>query len=139
MSELMLSGGCFCGKVTFNVHGTPNASYFCHCQQCRKLTGSAHASNMQIKPDAVDFTQGKDWINEFSCPTGRAFSNAFCRNCGSGLPFMGKSGEWMYVPIGSLDNPPVDLIDYNIFWDDKANWYEAGIKAKRCSQFPSEE
>ena len=49
---------------------------------------------------------------------------------------MGKSGEWMYVPIGSLDNPPCDLIDYNIFWDDKANWYEAGVAAKRCAEFP---
>lgn len=139
MTELTLTGGCYCGAVRFEVKGSPKASYFCHCQQCRKLTGSAHASNMQISPEAVSFTSGISSITQFQCPTGRAFSNAFCKQCGSGVPFKGKSGDWMFVPIGSLDEAPEDLIDYNIFWDDRANWYETGLSAPCCSDFPPSE
>ena len=133
-----LTGGCYCGAVSYKVSGTPNASYFCHCEQCRKLTGSAHASNMQITPEFLQFIRGESFISRFSCDSGRAFSNAFCKRCGSGLPFLGKSGEWMYVPIGSLDKAPDDLIDFNIFWDDRANWHEAGIRRPRCADFPPE-
>ena len=133
---LTLHGGCYCGKVRYEVNGTPNNSYFCHCRQCRKLTGSAHATNMQIAPESVNYLTGKEFVSQFSCESGRAFSNAFCQVCGSGLPFLGKSGEWMYVPVGSLDEAPENLIDYNIFWDDKANWYEAGREAPKCPGFP---
>lgn len=136
MTQLNLSGGCYCGEVRYELKGTPNNSYFCHCTQCRKLTGSAHASNMQIAPEAVQFTQGIDKITRFECDSGRAFSNAFCNRCGSGLPFLGKSGQWLYVPIGSLDTVPDDLIKYNIFWSDRANWYDSGTAAPRCEHFP---
>lgn len=135
-SILSLKGGCYCTKVRYEVHGTPNASYFCHCQQCRKFTGSAHATNMQIAPDAVCFIAGTEYVTQFSCASGRAFSNAFCQVCGSGVPFVGASGEWMYVPIGGLDEAPDNLIDYTIFWDDKANWYEKGSNRPKCARFP---
>ena len=45
----------------------------------------------------------------------------------------------MYVPIGGLDQAPDDLINYNIFWNDRANWYDAGNDAPKCTGFPPEE
>lgn len=134
-----LTGSCYCERVKYKITGPAKANYFCHCEQCRKFTGSSHAANMQIPTEYVCFTEGQEFISTFSCESGRAFSKAFCSHCGSGLPFVGQSGQLMYVPIGGLDKAPDDLIDYNIFWDDRANWYDAGAKANTCPGFPPQE
>ncbi|MBE1300120.1 MAG: aldehyde-activating protein [Alteromonadaceae bacterium] len=137
--SLELEGGCYCGAVRYRFHGKSQAAYFCHCEQCRKITGTAHASNMQVKPSDVQWLCGENSVSTFDCPSERYFSNAFCSKCGSGLPFLSKSRQWMFVPIGSLDNAPDDLISMNIFWDDRANWYDDGLTQKKCPGFPDEE
>lgn len=131
-----LTGSCYCGNVKYEVTGPANANYFCHCQQCRQFSGSSHAANMQVATKYVSFTQGHESVANFVCSSGRAFSKAFCKECGSGLPFVGQTGEMMYVPIGGLDKVPDDLIDYNIFWDDRANWYDSALEQARCTGFP---
>ena len=134
--QVHFTGSCYCKKVKYEITGPAKANYFCHCEQCRKFTGSSHAANMQIPSEYVTFTEGHEYSAKFTCSSGRAFSKAFCSNCGSGLPFVGSSGELMYVPVGGLDNVPDDLVNYNIFWDDRANWYDAGIQAVKCKGFP---
>ena len=135
-TDVQLTGSCYCQQVKYKICGPANANYLCHCEQCRKFTGSAHAANMQIKSSFVQFTEGEECISTFSCPSGRAFSKAFCKVCGSGLPFVGQSGEYMYVPIGGLDKAPDSIINYNIFWEDRANWYDAALEQPTCEGFP---
>lgn len=40
------SGSCLCGEVTFEIEGDFEDFYLCHCERCRKDTGSAHAANL---------------------------------------------------------------------------------------------
>ena len=35
-------GSCLCGKVTFEIEGNFEQFFLCHCERCRKDTGSAH-------------------------------------------------------------------------------------------------
>ena len=35
------SGGCLCGAVRFDVVNVPDAFGICHCEKCRRWTGSA--------------------------------------------------------------------------------------------------
>ena len=35
------TGGCNCGKVSFQVEGNPIRVGVCHCEICRKATGSS--------------------------------------------------------------------------------------------------
>lgn len=133
-----LEGGCYCGRVRYEITGEAEATYFCHCKQCRQITGSAHASNMMLKPDQITWIKGEEWVTHYDCESARFFSNGFCKKCGSGLPFMSKSKQWMFVPIGGIDALPDDAIRYNIFWEDRANWYDNGVEAKSCPGFPPE-
>ncbi len=40
MTELV-SGGCLCGYVRYEYDGEIGSANYCHCQDCRKTTGSA--------------------------------------------------------------------------------------------------
>jgi hypothetical protein len=61
----------------------------------------------------------------------------FCTECGSGLPFVTKSGKALIVPAGSLDAEPNIQPNDNIFWVERAGWYDDGIHANKCEAFPS--
>jgi len=40
------AGSCLCGEVRFEIEGEFERFYLCHCEFCRKDTGSAHAANL---------------------------------------------------------------------------------------------
>lgn len=129
-----ISGGCLCGAVSYEVENYFQQFYFCHCQQCRKITGSAFAANLFTHPDAIDWKSGQEYKKQFSYPQ-RDFSVVFCTECGSGLPFVTKSGKALVVPAGSLDTAPNIQPNDNIFWAERASWFEAGLTANKCDGF----
>ncbi len=129
-------GTCLCGSISYFVRSRPRQFYFCHCRQCRKLTGSAFAANVLLDPAEIQWVKGKDKVKRFDYPGERMFSRVFCADCGSGLPFLNESGEALIIPAGSLDQGAVSAPDFNIFWADRAEWYEAGVSAPKCAAFP---
>ena len=135
MNTTQLSGCCLCGKVKYSVATDIKDFYFCHCEQCRKITGSAFAANILTSPATVNWTFGSELVKRFDYPGERIFTKVFCSNCGSDLPFLNKNGDALVIPAGSLDDYPDIKPNHNIFWTDKATWYEAGLSAPKCSGF----
>ncbi|WP_430460242.1 GFA family protein [Thalassolituus sp. LLYu03] len=130
-----LSGGCCCGQVTFTLQDNFRMFFFCHCEQCRKLTGSAHASNLFTAPDNIRWLQGENSTTRYEHPT-RDFASVFCSHCGSGLPYLTKSGQFLIVPAGSLNEEPGKLPDARIFCAEQTEWHKQGLKAPAMDGFP---
>ena len=131
-------GSCLCGKVHFEIDSRVRRFYFCHCEQCRKLTGSAHAANLLSQPAEIRWLQGEKNVRRYDDANGRQFSHVFCVECGSALPFLNLSATALIIPAGSLDSPVDMEVTHNIFWGEAADWYEAGLQAPRCSAFPED-
>jgi len=130
-----VSGSCLCGKVTFVSNNNFEQFHLCHCIQCQKTTGSAHASNLFTKPDNITWLSGYESVKRFDVP-GRAISKAFCTECGCGVPYLSGSGKALVIPAGCLDDiPEIDPQD-NIFCSEKAPWYDKAISAKSYDRFP---
>lgn len=113
------SGSCLCGTVVFEVVGEFTGFYFCHCSRCRKVTGSAHNSNLFSTTAELKWICGKENTKTFNLPNTR-FVKSFCINCGSALP--NQNNGRLLVPAGSLncdvDTPPTA----HICMASKANW-----------------
>ena len=77
----MNKGSCLCEKVKFAVAGSLGEVRYCHCSQCRRITGSAFSANAKISKDCFDIEAGKSLIKEFEHKPG--VIRAFCSNCGS--------------------------------------------------------
>jgi len=131
-----LTGKCLCGVVEFEVDDNFQQFNMCHCKQCQRATGSAHASNLFTDPGNILWTKGREYVKQFDLP-GRSISNAFCSECGSGLPYISKTGKSLIVQAGTLNEA---LIGHptvrNIFWSERASWYDATISAERHDGFP---
>lgn len=130
----ILTGGCMCGSVRFQVEDDFQKFFLCYCEQCRKMTGSAHASNLFTRIDNLQWLQGQEYIKRYEHPT-RRFSQVFCTECGSALPFVSKSGKALIVPAGSLDEEPGKQPDAQIFCLEQTEWHKSGINAPKFDTF----
>lgn len=130
------SGSCLCGTVRFNVEGSFERFYLCHCEYCRKDTGSAHAANLFSSVAKLEWVCGQDEVRSFNLPSTR-HSRCFCSICGSALPSVQMEGRMLVVPAGSLDGHVGVTPDAHIFVASRANW-DAGLeKIIGFEKFPS--
>jgi hypothetical protein len=134
-----LTGGCLCGKVKFEILNDFSQFHLCHCTQCQRISGSAHVSNLFSKPEHITWLSGHENMKHFDYPN-RNVSRTFCTECGTGLPYPTKTGKTLIVPAGSLDADPDNLPNIapqdNIFWSERASWYDAAILTPRFDGFP---
>lgn len=131
-----LTGNCLCGAVTFEIEDDFDHFQLCHCTQCQKTTGSAHASNLFTNPESITWLSGTQDIVRYDVE-GRRISNVFCRKCGSRVPYLSLSGEVLAVPAGSLNETPAMPAQANIFWPERADWYDEALLASRYETFIS--
>ena len=122
MSEKAIHGSCLCQTVQFEISPPFKKMVHCHCSRCRKGTGTGHATNLIVAADQLKWLSGEDAIGRYDLPSAKSFGKWFCRNCGSPVPRVSRSGTVVVVPAGSLDEvPPIKPTDH-IFWDDRTPW-----------------
>ncbi len=117
-----MNGSCLCGRITFVVAGEPLGVNYCHCQQCRKASGTAFATNAGFAREQFTVLSGADDIQGFESSPGK--QRHFCRHCGSPLYSSStRSPEVIYLRVGSLDDDAAIRPDVHIHVDSKAAWY----------------
>lgn len=100
------TGGCLCGAVRYEVSGEPARIVNCHCDDCRKVTGSAFATNVFFKEDDITILQGATKAFQHTSDAGSTMTKEFCEQCGSQLFGFGSRGVGMKsVKAGSMDDP----------------------------------
>jgi hypothetical protein len=45
MAPSVITGSCLCGEIRYEVSGVPVTTLLCHCDNCRKCTGSSFMAN----------------------------------------------------------------------------------------------
>ncbi len=121
----MLTGGCLCGGIQFQVVGQPNKIQLCHCQQCRKAQGGPFAANLAVNTDDFTIVKGEEFLSEFESQTIAGKIRIFCRCCGS--PIISKldsSPGVVRVRVGTLDEPFASDIALHQFVAYKAQWWD---------------
>jgi hypothetical protein len=131
------SGSCLCGAVRFEITGNFERFYLCHCEYCRKDTGSAHGANLFSSTATIEWLAGEEKVSVFNLPSTR-HRNSFCSICGSALPDIQMNGALLKVPAGSLDSDVPLRPDAHIYFLSKANWDEALEKVPRMARLPEQ-
>lgn len=130
------SGSCLCGDVRFEVSGDFERFYLCHCEYCRKDTGSAHAANLFSSTAKLRWISGSEKVSRFDLPSTR-HSRSFCSVCGSALPSLQMDGALLVVPAGSLNSELAMRPTAHLFVASRANWDQDLEQVPRMERFPS--
>jgi hypothetical protein len=90
----MYVGSCFCGAVTLEVTGEPEAMGYCHCRSCRSWSGGPVNAFSLWKPEAVKVTNGKANVAVFKKTP--LSERTYCSRCGGHL---------------MTNHPPLGMVD----------------------------
>ena len=89
------TGGCLCGRIRFQVAGTPLRVGVCHCMDCRKHHGAVFHASAIFPASALD-VEG---------PTASYAGRSFCPTCGSPVVSeLAKTAGVIAVKAGTLDD-----------------------------------
>jgi hypothetical protein len=97
-----LHGSCLCGGVTFELAEAPETLRYCHCESCKKLSGSIGTVNGRVPSRAIRILEGEDLLQTFQPSEGSA--KTFCLACGSNL----FGGGWPDSPTASVRASAID-------------------------------
>jgi hypothetical protein len=67
----MLTGSCHSGAVKYAVPGRLLRFVNCHCDDCRKFSGSAFASIVVAKSDGFRVVSGADQVVSYASSPGK--------------------------------------------------------------------
>lgn len=114
-------GSCLCGTIKYEIDGSFESFYLCHCKYCQKDTGSAHAANLFSSSAQLNWSAGHDKITIYSLPSTH-HARSFCSVCGSAVPTQQFNGALLVVPAGSLDSAVTINANAHIFDSSRASW-----------------
>jgi len=96
----VITGRCYCGGISLRSTQRPHTVAFCHCADCRRVTGAPVAAFAAFDEAAVTFSPNEGR----SVTVNPGVERLFCPDCGS--PLAGRydylPGQ-IYISIGILD------------------------------------
>jgi hypothetical protein len=101
----ILTGGCNCGSVRYEVTAALTGAGYCHCQRCQRRTGAAASANASAAPGSFRIVSGEASLRAWK--PGDGWEKWFCGECGSAL-FSSHPDDQDRVGIrlGSFDGDP---------------------------------
>ena len=114
------TGSCICGNVRYSLEGEPFLVGVCHCQTCRKESGSMFTTYAKWPIEAFRFS------GLVKTQEGRSF----CPDCGSRL--FNLHEEDVEIRLGTLDDAPMGLKPEQEGWIKRR---EAWLAPLPCRSF----
>ena len=128
-----IEGGCLCGAVRYRSDAEPLMQVVCHCETCRKNSGSAFSMNVAVPQDKLRIESGSPRrYEDYSGASGKPFYRFFCGDCGSHIYSHGAAyGAIAFIKAGTLDDPSWVAPMLHIWCAEKLPWVDIpeGVKA----------
>jgi len=97
MPSIEYEGSCVCGQTSYTAFDLNDISY-CHCEQCRKMTGHFMAAS-QVSRENIKIKGKIKWFY-----THEGSRHGFCDNCGANMFWQNDSKPTISVTAGSIDD-----------------------------------
>ena len=127
MSKKIITGGCFCGAIRYEVRGGLHKARSCHCSRCRKAFSAASSAYAELLPgSSFHWLSGTEQLRDHETAAG--WGIGFCSRCGSTLCGL-HEGSVHGITLGCVDGDPGVEIEMHIFVGSKAPWDHIGGSA----------
>lgn len=116
------TGHCQCGQVKYTISAAPVRMAQCHCDDCRRSSGTGHISNAFFKKDDV-VIDGDTSSHESVTDSGATLTRYFCPECGSRLfGTNNNNANLISVTAGTVDNSEWFKPDLVVYRRSKPDW-----------------
>ena len=120
-----VTGGCLCGAIRYEVTGDIGAAGYCHCADCRRVSGSAFGVSVRVAAAAFHIISGTPRSFTKAGDSGRPVARHFCGDCGSPLFTLPPlHPDVVFIKAGSLDDPSVVRPERQAWTRSRVDWAE---------------
>lgn len=119
----VLTGGCLCGGVRYEVTPPVPFAAHCHCSRCRKWGGANCTAHMVMQHEHFRLVRGAELLRTYRTPN--LAPRVFCTVCGSSLFTTSPTQPerpLMVVHMGTLDADPGVRPMLHEFVESMAPW-----------------
>ncbi|TCI02248.1 GFA family protein [Corallincola luteus] len=127
-------GKCLCGSVEFEINKDHIKLYQCHCQLCRKQSGTYSNAATIVPTSLFKLVKGQSQIRSWVKQTG--FRSDFCQQCGSPVPNPLRDTPYYWVPAGLIEDIGDAEVISHLFVGSKASWDKPNPDADTHFAFP---
>lgn len=116
------TGGCLCGAVRYTCGAEPMMAGHCHCEDCRRSSGTGHCSHFAAPEGAVALT-GE--LKGYARPadSGNLVTRYFCPTCGAAIYSINAAmPQMIFLRASSLDDPEVFKPQMHVYVSRAASW-----------------
>jgi hypothetical protein len=119
-----ITGSCHCGAIRIEITGKVYGLKHCHCISCRKLHGTAFASNSIVRIKDFRIVSGENDFHDYAIRPDKI--QRFCKHCCSPIyAFCPPDPHELYLRTGILDGDiGVERGEYHWWVCEKAPWYQ---------------
>jgi hypothetical protein len=118
----IIKGSCLCGEVEYSIVDSLKYAGYCHCSQCRKLTGSPFSASGGVANSDFTILKGEDRFTCFEKVEGSP--TYFCNNCSAFIYGEVSAHKMTYVLLGTLSESPSLKPQWHVYTNYKVDWYE---------------
>jgi hypothetical protein len=115
-----VKGGCHCGDIRYGLRAEPEFSGVCHCESCRRSSGTESVGWLTVAVDA--FTVDRGEISHYVSSPG--VSRGFCPRCGTTLTYR-NNDETVDITLASLDDPEIFPPRVELWLEERLSWNPA--------------
>ena len=133
----MITEGCECGLVKYEVAGDLVDFCHCHCSICRRLHGAAFVTWGGVSRADLSYISGEANLKSYSFSD--KADSIFCDTCGSRILVDFKPEvDMLYITLGGLDGDFVCPPGFPQFVGSKAPWFEITDDLPQHDAWPDE-
>ncbi len=114
-----VTGRCYCGATRLHAETPPIAMAYCHCSDCRRVTGAPVAAFAAFDSAKVTFSPNEGRTVNVN----PGVTRSFCPNCGS--PLAGRYDylpNTVYIAVGLLDQADNFPPELHAHYANKLAW-----------------
>lgn len=118
----MVTGGCLCRAVRYDIDAAPITSRACWCRLCQYLGAGSGTVNVCF-PSAAASIHGvlSDYVS--TADSGNVMHRRFCPNCGVHLFSVAEARPHLiFVRAGTLDDPEIGKPLASIWLSQAPSW-----------------
>jgi hypothetical protein len=132
-----IQGGCLCGAVRYHSEAEPVLQAVCHCETCRKISGSTYSFNVAVPEESLVVEGNVATYEDHSGASGKPMYRRFCPKCGSSLYGGGPHyGPLAFIKAGTLDDATWVAPDLHIWTEEKLPWTPIPEGATQAARNP---
>jgi hypothetical protein len=100
-----VTGGCFCGYVTYEATVDPAQVYICHCTDCQRHSGAAYGVVVGVEAGKFRLLSGMLKSFDKTADSGTIRVLTFCPECGTRIhaTSAGDPDGFMGLRLGTVD------------------------------------